>query len=613
MVRTYLKKTERQQWSAESMEEAVDSVISGKMGYKKASEQFNVPSTTLERYVKKKKENPMATVDKTLGKFQCVFNTEQELELAQYLKDMQKRLFGITMKEFRRLAYQLAERNGCKHPFNKNAGMAGEDWGLGFMARHPDLSMRKPEGTSGARAMGFNKVAVSQFFALLAHVIDENKLTGAQIYNCDETGMTVVPKQHSKIIATKGQRQVGVLTSAERGNTVTVEICCSAAGNFMPPMLIYPRKRKQQEFEVGLPSGGWAEVNDSGWMTADLFLKWLKKFIAFSNAKKERPVLLLLDGHASHTKSLDVIDLARNNGVILLCFPPHCSHRLQPLDVAFMRPLSLYYEDEVRRWLRSNPGKVVTLWQVSTLFGQAFINAANMSTALKGFEKTGIWPTNMHVFSDDDFLPAATTDIPIADRALPAMNQEILETERANDIPIVPSSVRPVELTTSVDEPEPLCSEMPDTPTHKPNSLNSSFPSLSPENAMPVPKVKIGQRRVARKRGKTAILTSSPYKAQLQEAQKTKEVKQTKVKRKLLNQEKIGNSEKQSRPKPKKVRKTAEEKDEDTECFYCNELYSTSNEGWVSCVKCKQWAHNSCAGTESDDDDFVLICETCKV
>ncbi|KAJ4438281.1 hypothetical protein ANN_14220 [Periplaneta americana] len=475
------------------------------------------------------------------------------------------------MKEFRRLAYQLAERNGCKHPFNNNTGMAGEDWGLGFIARHPDLSMRKPEGTSGARAMGFNKVAVSQIFALLTHVIDENKLTGAQIYNCDETGMTVVPKLHSKIIATKGQRQVGVLTSAERGNTVTVEICCSAAGNFMPPMLIYPRKRKQQEYEVGLPSGGWAE------------------------RQKERPVLLLLDGHASHTKSLDVTDLARNNGVILLCFPPHCSHRLQPLDVAFMRPLSLYYEDEVRRCLRSNPGKVVTLWQVST-FRTGFHKRCEHENCAKRVRKGKLWPTNINVFSDDDFLPAATTDIQIADRELPAMNQEILETERANDIPIVLSSVRPVELTTSVDEPQPLCSGMPDTPTHRPNSLNSSFPSHSTGNAIPVPKVEIGQRRVARKRGKTAILTTSPYKAQLQEAQKTKEVKQTKVKRKLLDQEKIGNSEKQSRPKPKKVRKTAEEKVEETECFYCNELYSTSNEGWVSCVKCKQWAHNSCAG-----------------
>ncbi|CAH1990976.1 unnamed protein product [Acanthoscelides obtectus] len=181
------------------------------------------------------------------------------------------------------------------------------------------------------------------------------------------------------------------------------------------PLLIFPRQKKRQEFELGLPPGAWIAANDSGWMTMEVFFEWFKKFIKFSGAKKETPVLLLCDGHASHTKNIDVIDLARDNGVILLCFPPHCSHRLQPLDVAFMRPLSLYYEDEVRRWLQSNPSKVVTLFQISTLFGQAFTNAANMKTALKGFEKTGIWPTNEGIFTDDDFLPAETTNIPIAE------------------------------------------------------------------------------------------------------------------------------------------------------------------------------------------------------
>lgn len=99
------------------------------------------------------------------------------------------------------------------------------------------------------------------------------------------------------------------------------------------------------------------------------------------------------------------------NGVILLCFPPHCSHKIQPCDVSFMKPLSTYYEDEVRKWLRCNPGKVVTLGNISLLFGAAFIQAANMKTAIKGFEATGIWPPNNNVFSDDDFLPSVVTDI----------------------------------------------------------------------------------------------------------------------------------------------------------------------------------------------------------
>lgn len=230
------------------MELAVDAVIRGLMGYKKASDEFEVPQSTLERSVKKRRNDPECGVEKTADKFQCVFAKHQELELVSYLKHMQKRLFGLTMKELRRLAYQLAVRNNCRHPFNVETEMAGEDWVQSFMRRHPELSLRKPEATSGARAMGFNRVATWQFFTLLNQVIVDKQITGERIYNCDETGIAVIPKQHSRIIANRGQRQVRVLTSAERGNTVTAEVCCSAAGNFLPPILIFPQKNKQQVF-----------------------------------------------------------------------------------------------------------------------------------------------------------------------------------------------------------------------------------------------------------------------------------------------------------------------------------------------------------------------------
>ncbi|KAK9722549.1 hypothetical protein QE152_g19656 [Popillia japonica] len=77
-----------------------------------------------------------------------------------------------------------------------------------------------------------------------------------------------------------------------------------------------------------------------------------------------------------------------------------------------MKPLSTYYEHETRTWLRSNPGKVVTLFQISTLFGIAFINAATMKTAINAFQKTGIWPLNLQVFTEADYLPSDTTNIP---------------------------------------------------------------------------------------------------------------------------------------------------------------------------------------------------------
>ncbi|CAH2003007.1 unnamed protein product [Acanthoscelides obtectus] len=206
MVRNYIRKTDRQRWSSETMERAVAAVVRGVMGCKKASVQFQLPQTTLERYVKKRRTGPNSVIDKTAGKYHCVFTQDQEVELVVYLKDMQKRLFGLTLKELRKLAYQLAVRNGCEHPFNKHTEMAGEDWVHSFMRRHSELSLRKPEATSGARAMGFNRVAVAQFFTLLNKVIIEKKITCERIYNCDETGITVIPKQHSRVIANRGQR-----------------------------------------------------------------------------------------------------------------------------------------------------------------------------------------------------------------------------------------------------------------------------------------------------------------------------------------------------------------------------------------------------------------------
>ncbi|GJQ68424.1 hypothetical protein Trydic_g17011 [Trypoxylus dichotomus] len=66
-------------------------------------------------------------------------------------------------------------------------------------------------------------------------------------------------------------------------------------------------------------------------------------------------------------------------------------------------------------WMRSNLGKVLTLFQISTLFRAAFIRACTVQSALNGFKKTGTWTPDKTVFTDDDFLPSATTDIQLND------------------------------------------------------------------------------------------------------------------------------------------------------------------------------------------------------
>lgn len=110
-------------------------------------------------------------------------------------------------------------------------------------------------------------------------------------------------------------------------------------------------------------------------------------------------------------KNIEIIDLRRVNGVHVLSFPPHCTHKLQPLDVGFMKPFSTYYTEAANNSLRLNAGKVITQFQIAQLVDKAFEKAATLSTAYNAFRATGIWPLNPDVFTEADFLAAVTTDI----------------------------------------------------------------------------------------------------------------------------------------------------------------------------------------------------------
>lgn len=52
-----------------------------------------------------------------------------------------------------------------------------------------------------------------------------------------------------------------------------------------------------------------------------------------------------------------------------------------------MAPLSTYYEQEVRKWLFTHPGRYVTIYYIATLFNAAFTQAAVMVTVINGFQK----------------------------------------------------------------------------------------------------------------------------------------------------------------------------------------------------------------------------------
>lgn len=151
-----------------------------------------------------------------------------------------------------------------------------------------------------------------------------------------------------KIIGKRGKKNVGVMTSVEKGRNVTVVCCVSASGFYVPPLFIYPRVRVSREFLDRGPVGSVAVGSKTGWITEDIFTAWFKHFWNAVQPKNRKiPTLLLVDMYVSHTNNLAVIDMARENNVILIIFPSHCTHKLQPLDVTIFESLKWNYDKEV--------------------------------------------------------------------------------------------------------------------------------------------------------------------------------------------------------------------------------------------------------------------------
>ena len=279
-----------------------------------------VPESTIRRHRDTKVEEPGVI---KVGPKSPTLNPAVEMAICTHLKRMEAALFGLTTVDARRLAYSVAEKLGVRHPFSHATKMAGYDWLRGFLTRHPDLSVRIPQATNLARAVGFNRVKVAEFFQAYRGRLGKHTFTESKIWNMNETGITNVHVP-GKVIATKGVRQVGKVTSGERGATVTSICAMSASGLFLPPMLIFPRKRMLDQLMIGAPAQSVGFCSPNGWTDCDLFVKWLQHFVSITNASTDNPQVIILDGHNSH-KSLEAITFAVEHGIHLITLPPHCN------------------------------------------------------------------------------------------------------------------------------------------------------------------------------------------------------------------------------------------------------------------------------------------------
>ncbi|XP_018020256.1 uncharacterized protein LOC108676651 [Hyalella azteca] len=318
-----------------------------------------------------------------------VLSREIEMTILNCIKGMEQMGMSPPITELQNILQDWLVANQYVTSFKDNR--PGLDWVYSFLKRH-GLCLKKGGQMQLARkTVTSDPFIIYGFYDLLEKVINDLGIANRPqcIYNLDETCFPTDPSK-TKTIGTKGVKTVRVTHGSNRENTTVLATAC-ADGTALDPLIVFKGKRMQTTWvgDQALPLTQYA-VTDSGWMTSSVFEDFFCQFV--KTTQNTCPILLIVDGHISHT-SLATVELAAENNITILKLPPHCTDVLQPLDVACFAPLKSYYDKKLLEFTQGTGGREpLRKDRFVNMLSSVWRTGLSEKNIVAGFRATGIHP-----------------------------------------------------------------------------------------------------------------------------------------------------------------------------------------------------------------------------
>jgi len=332
-------------------------------------------------------------------------------------------------------------------------------------------------------------------------LIRKHRILPQNIWNFDEKGFLIGLIQKTKRIVPlsmlKSKRTRGAIQDGSR-EFLTLIACVNALGDRLPPSLIYKSQSGDlqttwlDDFDEQDPSKrAYFAASEKGWTSNIHGRNWLERFEQETGPKSiGQRRLLILDGHSSHVDML-FIERAIELSIYIVVFPPHSTHRLQPLDVSVFRPLAQAYSKQLDDYVHYTEGlSSISKRLFWKLFWPAWDAAVSESNIRSGFTKTGIYPYDPSIvlkslaISDSQSLDSSSID---------ASNPP-----KSYESRLAPLDIRRIVKTVKTEQPRA---------THALEQLIRSVEELSLQNDLLMHQNKhlnfaVTEERARRKRGK---------------------------------------------------------------------------------------------------------------
>lgn len=281
----------------------------------------------------------------------------------------------------------------------------GKNWSQRFCHRHQDqLLSRYLKPLDSSRKKAESSTEFEHWFTLIGSKIKQYDIQPQNMYNMDEKGFLIGFLSKAKRIFTKdwfeSNNLIGNIQDGSREWITLVATLC-ADGSSLPPALIYMAKSGDiqdawvQDLDHTVHQAYFAS-SPSGWTNDNLGFEWLTKVFDRETKSKARQSrdwrLLIVDGHGSHI-NMRFLDWCLDHHIMVAVYPPHSTHRLQPLDVSLFSPLAIYYSQELDAFIHRCQGlSNITKRDFFALFWPAYLKSFTQKNIQSSWIKTGLHP-----------------------------------------------------------------------------------------------------------------------------------------------------------------------------------------------------------------------------
>jgi len=177
--------------------------------------------------------------------------------------------------------------------------------------------------------------------------------------------------------------------------------------------MIFPLKNLPTNLDQMVKDGRiYVSGQKSGWIDQVNFFEWCKLLVKWVQDRRhnlglavDAPFLMFLDSHSSRESS-ECLQYLKDNHIIAVTYPSHCSHLLQPLDVNIFGPFKNYlkiWKTKVARmkfvWIGEESTSQLSVKRARNVL--AVINALHQSMVytniVSAFRLSGIFPRDRNM------------------------------------------------------------------------------------------------------------------------------------------------------------------------------------------------------------------------